>query len=705
MGTRTVRTLPLLIVMLMLAIQAMSLEEIEVLRERAADMLIRHFPAAVTETPVIIVEIDEASLSALGQWPFPRDILAGVIKRLNAAGSLIAMTILTAEPDSASPQRVFDRMGIPPPAGIKLPDSDAILAQVVASGLAIGPAVMTNGSGEQLRSRSGFAQTGNDPLIYLPRFSRAIVPTEPIGTAYNALGAINMQTDRDGVLRWIPLLFALDGQLFPGFPTEVLRLAQGAGSTLVKTTGASGESGDNGIIAIRTGAAEIPTDKHGRLRFVPGPTTAIPRLSFHDILTGNVTADQLEGRIVVVGVNAGGIGERYTDPSGLRLTAMDVQAQVIEQILSGRLLTRPDWAPGGELLTTALTGILLIVACRYLGAVMAGLVGTGGLLAVLSLWFAAHQHYGMIVDPVMPVSTIIVTFLGVSLVERWVAERKSKWIRGAFASYVSPNLVNTLTRNPDALQLGGERKELSFVFTDLAGFTSLVEQLKPDELPVLLSSYLDGMTRITFRHDGTIDKFVGDAVHVIFGAPVDQPDHAQRALACAFEMQQFARAFAVEKNAAGIAVGETRIGVNTGPVVIGNFGGSTMFDYTAHGDAINTAARLESANKQFGTDLCVSEMTALHCPDFQGRLIGELILKGKTIPLKTYEPWSAENGPLPAAWQEYSDAYKLLESGTDDATRIFYELRTKYPADSLIAYHADRLTRGQTGSLLTLTEK
>lgn len=700
-----VRVFPVVTLAFFLSLQIVSNSELSLLRERAADFLIRQFPMPVNAVPIATIEIDEQSLKEYGQWPFARDLIGQAVHKLNLAGAITAVTVMTSEQDSGSPRRVFERMGVPLPSGIVVPDTDEILASIISQGVVIGPAILLEEDGHLIQSQSGFAVVGDHPSSYLARFSSGLVPLDPIGPAYTALGAMNMQADTDGVLRQLPLVSMISGSLFPSFVGEILRVAQEAKSIVIKSSGASGEFGSGGVIAIRIGAIELPTDANARLRFVPSFQNGFSRYSFTDLVKGNINPDQLQGHIVLLGVTASGIGERFIDPLGRRLTALEVQASFLEQILNGRFVTRPDWSSGAEFLGTMVAGLVLIAACVYLGTLAGAGVGLIVLLSLFGYWLSAFRYTGYVFDPILPGATVITTFLVVALSERWIAEKNVGWIRRAFARYVSPNLVTALTKNPDALRLTGERRELSFVFTDLAGFTELVEKLPPETLPRLLSEYLEGMTQIVFRHDGTIDKFVGDAVHVIFGAPVEQPDHAQRALDCAIEMKRFSESYAAQKQSEGIPLGVTRIGVNTGLVVIGNFGGETMFDYTAHGDAINIAARLESANKYFGTTICVSETTTRYCDNFLGREIGELILKGKTIPLKTYEPWTNQGEVVSEEWKSYLAAYKKMQDFSADAQITFENLSNQFPGDSLTKYHLNRLKSGETGCTIKLISK
>ncbi|MDA9983068.1 response regulator [Gammaproteobacteria bacterium] len=274
----------------------------------------------------------------------------------------------------------------------------------------------------------------------------------------------------------------------------------------------------------------------------------------------------------------------------------------------------------------------------------------------------------------------------------------------SLSRYFSPNLVQQLVESPDSLNLDGERRELTFVFTDLADFTPLVEVLAPSVIVPLLNEYLDEMTKIVFRWGGTVDKVVGDAVHAIFGAPLEQPDHAARGIACAMEIDQFAEVFRKRKNTENIPLGVTRIGVHTGLAIVGNFGGEQFFDYTAHGDAINTAARLEGANKYLGTRICVSERVVGQIPDFTGRPIGTVLLPGKTKELNLFEPLTEERAES-SAIKAYQRAFSKLEAGDSSANQAFAAIVGEYGDDPLATYHLKRTLAGESGINITLMEK
>jgi adenylate cyclase len=273
----------------------------------------------------------------------------------------------------------------------------------------------------------------------------------------------------------------------------------------------------------------------------------------------------------------------------------------------------------------------------------------------------------------------------------------------AYASlsrYFSPNLAERLASDAEALDLGGQRRDIAALFTDIAGFTTLAETLLPGVLGELLNDYLAGMTDIVFAHEGTVAKIVGDALHVLFGAPGSQPDHASRAVACALALDAFSQSFRQTWQERGVALGVTRIGVHAGPAIVGNFGGGRFFDYTAYGDTINIAARLEAANKALGTRICVSEAVAERVDDFRGRPVGDLVLRGRSEPLRAFEPLTAAEAESPAT-KGYLEAFAKLVAGDESALSAF-AAQVGRADDHLASFHLKRLLNGERGTLIAM---
>jgi class 3 adenylate cyclase len=271
----------------------------------------------------------------------------------------------------------------------------------------------------------------------------------------------------------------------------------------------------------------------------------------------------------------------------------------------------------------------------------------------------------------------------------------------ALSRYFSPQIASRLACDGEADGMAVHRREVATIFTDITGFTSLVETTDPDLLGALLNDYIGGMTEIVFSHEGTVAKIIGDAIQVLFNAPADQPDYAKRAVACAHGLDDWAQAFKTRCLAKGVTFGTTRIGVHAGPALVGNFGGGKFFDYTAYGDTINTAARLEAANKFLGTRICVSASVAEAAGDFCGRPVGDLMLRGRSEPLRAYEPLSAE-ACADAGTRQYGEAFAKLEAGDAAAMPAFAALVGAHADDALAGYHLKRLLNGAKGVRIQL---
>jgi class 3 adenylate cyclase len=291
------------------------------------------------------------------------------------------------------------------------------------------------------------------------------------------------------------------------------------------------------------------------------------------------------------------------------------------------------------------------------------------------------------------------TIFRAATAERAAAERA----RANLSRYFSPNLADHLAENPDTFELGGERRNLTFLFTDLAGFTPLVEKLDPAVVVSVMNEYIGGVSAIVFDHGGTVDTVVGDAVHAIFGAPLEQPDHAARAVDCALAIDSFTRTFAEDRASENIPVGITRVGVHTGSAIVGNFGGENYFHYTAHGDAVNTAARLETANKALGTRMCVSADTVALIPDFVGRPVGDLILKCKEKEISAFEPVD-RNEAGSERLEAYLAAFKKIQAGDPECLRAFASYVGDYGNEPLANFHLQRLLAGRISTIIVLDE-
>lgn len=692
---------PILATVLGVALLLLDPVVLQSLRHTAFDEYQRLHPRQYQPAPVHIIDIDDASLERLGQWPWPRTRLAELVKKLQDQGAAtIVFDVIFAEPDRTSPKTMGDLWGLPPTERqllAKLPDHDQAFAEAIArGGVVLGFSPTREGAKAELNAKPfRYITQGESPLPSLPSFSGLVPALPELVTAAAGYGALTFIPDHDGVVRRVPLVLRLGDEAVPSLVAEALRVAQGQRNYMLK----SGAKEVGGLAELGIGMINIPTTPSGEAWVHYSRPVAGRSLPVWQVLADQIPTEAIEGSILLIGSSAQGLMDLRFSPLGGVMPGVEAHAQFLEQALTGYFLQRPASANAIEALIILVGGLLLGFLALKIEALLAAgiaLLAIGGV--VFGSW-QAFTEYRLLFDPVIPSLALAIIFIASSLTRHFVSERRQRFIKQAFSRYVSPNLVNYLVSHPSQLELGGQRQECSFIFTDLAGFTTLMERIDPGDAVSLLNTYLDEMIAIAFHHDGTLDRIVGDAVAIMFSAPVPQPDHRQRAVTCALAMQVFASRFADELNAKGIPFGHTRIGVHTGEVIVGNFGGTTIFDYRALGDPVNTAARLESVNKHLGTRVCISEATLSGCPDTVVRPVGRLVLKGKTKSLMVYQP-------IQVADVDYGDAYALLASGDSvEALARFERLGETRPDDPLVKLHLARLRSGETGDLIVMGEK
>jgi adenylate cyclase len=521
--------------------------------------------------------------------------------------------------------------------------------------------------------------TGEAPQPYVHEFSRAITSLPLLEAAAAGNGAIAFVPDADGVVRKVPLLVRQGHTLLPSLSAEALRVAQGARNYTTRTIVEKGV----GLADIRIGNLLVPTTSQGEVWIHYTQPVASRYVPAWKVMAGEVPATALAGHILLIGTSAQGLMDQRFSPMGGVIPGVEVHAQMLEQVLAGGGLNRPAWAGAIEVLIVVCGGLLVGGVALGAGAMLSLSVFTVLLVALWASIWQAFVRGGLLFDAMNPTLALIATFVSSSVVRHQSTERRQRWVRQAFSRYISPNLVTHLIEHPQALELGGRRQQCSFVFTDLAGFTTFMEHMDPGAAVALLNDYLDRMIAIAFSHQGTLDRIVGDALAIMFSAPLPQLDHQRRALACALDMQRFAKQYADELQARGMGFGQTRIGIHSGEVIVGNFGGSTIFDYRALGDPVNTASRLEGANKHLGTLVCVSEATLSGCPGWPARPIGRIILKGKAQALAVFEPQDpqAVSGPD----TQYQQAFDLMRAELPQARQAFERLAAQRPHDPLVA--------------------
>lgn len=702
------RTLPIIAVTCGLILLLANPLPVQILRNSLFDQYQRWHPRDYSDVPVRIVDIDDDSLNRLGQWPWPRTRVAELVEKLNTAGAAaIGFDVLFAEADRTSPKAMAAEWSLKGPLRQSLevlPDHDQVLANSLnEANTVLGFAMQRearSGKTHLPAHRSHYIYSGEPPGRRLHAFDHAVTSLPALEHAAQGNGALSFVPDSDGVVRRVPLVLRLAGEPVPTLTAEMLRVAQGEQNYFLKTEGS-----DIGLAEIRIGQLRIPTTAQGEIWVHYAGKSSKRYLPAWQLFAGQIPSTQIEGKLILVGSSAQGLMDLRFSPLGHIIPGVEVHAQALEQILAGYILQRPSWALAAESIAILAGGLVI----GYIAVNISSLLAAGATLLLVGGLFGggwyAFREQALLLDTVTPALIFVATFVAGSLLHHLMSEREQRWIKQAFSRYVSPNRVSHLVEHPDDIALGGHRQECSFIFTDLAGFTTLMESLDPAEAVGLLNTYLDQMISIAFHFDGTLDRIVGDAVAIMFSAPVQQEDHRSRALACALEMDAFATAYANELNTKGIRFGHTRIGIHSGEVIVGNFGGSTMFDYRALGDAVNTASRLEGVNKYLGTHICLSDAILAGCPNARVRPIGRLVLKGKNQALKVFEPLTATSVDKYAPLDLYQAAWQRMADEAPDAAEIFRDLAARYPNDPLLTLHSRRLAEGAHGDLIVMHDK
>ena len=457
---------------------------------------------------------------------------------------------------------------------------------------------------------------------------------------------------------------------------------------------------------------ELPDTERLRIDFRAGPdknTPPFPVYQAHKL--GDIQDEALKGRIVIIGSDLGSISRHRTPLSVLNASSKSylpgalIEAHTLSQLLEGRRLESVS-SDMFLLLLIAASGLGVLISLSPLGWM---LKVTSAVLVIPVAWLSSLIIYiydGLLL-PTVAITTAYLIAAIVSFTWEWRSDfSQRKEIRQIFGHFMAPAVIDQMLADPESLELGGEFREITLLFTDLEGFTALTENNSPQNMVRLVNAYLEESCEIVIRHGGTIDKIVGDALHTMFNAPVFQDDHPQRAVECALELDKWSNRFRERYAAKGITIGATRIGVNTGSCTVGNFGGKIRFDYTAHGDAINTAARLESINKRLGTTICVSESTAMRCSGLEFLPVATLVLYGKTEGIEAFYPCSeADQIQDSAFFDQYRHAFNCLRENKIEAKELFRELLDAYPSHPLVKLHNNRIAQGELGTNMLMRKK
>jgi len=623
---------------------------IRTLDHRLYDMVLKKGHATRTSDVVAIVDLDEQSLQQYGQWPWPRYRMALLLEKLKQAGvRSVGMDILFAEPDRSSPYIMRQELkkdldvtitfsGLP----AELDDNDKIFARTLSTG----PFVLGfffDFEGKSSQSGQVTVKDLNPVLLakdhdvsvhdHLFEAHSLLQPIAQLSAAASATGFINTIRDRDGVLRSTPLIMSHQGKIYANLGFNVLWTALGRPPCIVTYSA-------KGTEQIRLGNLVVPLDDHGRMWLhYRGPSRTFPYYSAGDILADAIPPATLQDKIILIGTSAVGLHDLRTTPFDSEYPGVEAHATLIDTILTGDFIRVPDWLPGMEFCLTVGAGVLTALLVCWLSAwfILPIIVLFVSVCWYGSMW--SFAQYNFFFSPLFPILSTGLNFSLLSFLKFLRSDHEKRFIRKAFSRYVSSTVVDRIVASPELLCLEGEDKEVSILFSDIRGFTSLSEKLPSAHVSSLLKSYLTPMTRIIIQQSGTLDKFIGDAVMAFWNAPVEIDEHRRHAVTAGLAMLEALPGLnAYFRQQYGLSL-EIGIGIHAGRANVGNMGSEDLFDYTIIGDNVNLASRLEGLSKFYGVPIIVSD--AMAAVNIDGYTIQELDLvtvKGReeTVTLFTY---------------------------------------------------------------------
>lgn len=669
----------------------------------------------------VIVAIDEKSVSELGRWPWPRTTIARLIDQLSQDGAkVIGFDVVFSEAENAPGQQFLEALasrlkkgGISDPALLRwlhaeqqAVSPDALLADTMgmAQNITLGyffhfPRRQGDQSREPVDPNAGVgiengryamirSQSGEPNDAYLPRADAPVANLRNLAEAAQNSGYFNMLPDSDGSNRWSPLVVAYGDAYYSSLPVSMVSayLDFPLTSLTLESYGARG---------IDIGDIHIPTDESGKLLInYLGPPHTFPHYSITDILHGRIPGGTFRDKIVLVGATAVGIYDLRVTPFSAAYPGVEIHATVIDNILHRSFLTASSLTRFIDVCAIILCGLIIGLAIPRMRPIPGMLAAIGVLTTFVALNFFIFLKFNTWLNLVYPFLTMILIYLGITIYHYFREERERKQIRNAFQYYLTASVINEMLKDPSKLKLGGDRKDLTVLFSDIRGFTTISERLTPEDLVALLNEYLTAMTNQVFAYGGLLDKYMGDAIMAVFGAPLDQPDHALRACRTALGMMTELRQLKDKWAREGRPVFDIGIGINSGDMVVGNMGSEMRFDYTVMGDMVNLGSRLEGINKEYGTGIIISEFTyEMVQKEMCCRELDAVRVKGKNQPVKIFELLGEKKHE--ADFKDWTDdfarALALYRAGKwDDAIAAFDKTFTARPGDFASKMYVER---------------
>ena len=667
---------PMAVLLTAVSLQLWQPYPIEFTRNLVFDQYNRWLPRHEQDSPVVFVDIDEASLARLGQFPWPRSVFADLVDKMTGYGSAaIAFDILFTEADRTAPAEilpVWENLRLSENASewqalraaitAQITSPDDALARAIADAPVIMATMMSDEAARLAAPKAGIAvraqgssdTDGLDPMRNVPASSFAISNRDVLNDNALGLGSINARIDDDGIIRRASLLFRAGEHIYPSLALESLRVAQGAGSIVLRASDVRGEgsySAGFGLSRLKVGGLIAPIEPDGSMRLYFAESADIQTVSAYEILQPDFDMTRLAGKIAFIGTSAAGLKDIRATPLNPATPGVEVHIQTVQQMLAGTYLTRPIWVQMAEALATMLIGLgVVVMVYRFSLVPSIAFLGLALISGAAISWHQFSNHL-VLIDPATPGLSIFLTFLTAAFLHFLETARERREVRNAFQYYLAPDMVEQVASDPDKLKLGGETRDLTILFCDIRGFTTISEAFAdaPEKLTHIINIFLTGLSSVIQTRSGTIDKYIGDNIMAFWNAPTDVAQHGYQACRASLEMVDAL----VEVNETlrqdaflGGFKQEIRIGIglNSGATLVGNVGSDQRFNYSVMGDTVNVAARLEGQTKDYAQTILIGEstyadaMTAIDDgqPPMAFLELDLIALKGKALPQRIY---------------------------------------------------------------------
>ena len=599
---------------------------------------------SITSDNVIVIDIDETSLKELGQWPWPRSVLGKLVDKTSQSASL-GFDIVFAEFDRTGSKELKkqyrENLSLLNVLN-EVPDNDDIFANSIKNhGTVVLGAIPSNSLNNSFKTKFGLIEQGDNPRKFLQKYSGIQTNLDNLDNAAKGVGSMSIGNN-DSIIRRLPLFENINGTLIPSLGLEILRVAIGASTYQIKSSNASGETAfgeETGINHIKLGNLIIPTSEDGSawIHFSKKPIKTIP---VWEVLSSNYSPNYFEGKILIVGTSAPGLFDLRSTPLENNVPGVNIIANLTDQILSGQFLKRPDWVFGLEIVTGMILALMITFFIQSFGP-LGGLSVFifGNVISIIGSYYI-FTNYSYLIDPISPLVICLICYLVVTFFNFLFTELERSKVRTAFSQYMSPVMVEKLAKSSESLKLGGERKEMTFLFSDIRGFTSISEKYKedPEALTDLINNLLTVLSNEILNYQGTIDKYMGDCIMAFWNAPSDDPDHREKSIDAAFAMSKALEKLNIDLNRSNEDRLSVGIGINTGECIVGNMGSDKRFDYTVLGDAVNLASRLESQTVNYGMQILLGEesIKGLSKAKYLIFELDSIAVKGKSEPVTIY---------------------------------------------------------------------